>query len=214
MRRVDELVRAKVMLVEDDLEWSNGLQLYFSNESDFEIVSCVATKEACMSALEEMSVDVILMDIILGDAEASGLDAALDISHLYPKIKIIMVSSLDNDDEVFNEAFLNGAYDFVYKSEFEQIPGVIANAMKDQETKYGPRLKKLVYDKKKKLLNPYDALLLKLILEGKTQQEIADMNSVSLSAVKKHVSRVLAKFMWSRSTRELAEKCQKWGLLD
>lgn len=206
--------RAKVMLVEDDLDWSNGLQVYFSNESEFEIVSCVNSREACLSALDAMPVDVVLMDIMLGDADATGLDATLDITHHYPSIKVIIVSSLDDDDEVFNEAFLNGAYDFVYKDEFEQIPAIIANAMKDQETKYGPRLKKLVYDKKKKLLNPYDVVLLKLILEGRTQQEIADMNSISLSAVKKHVGRVLDKFQWKRSTKELADKCQKWGLLE
>lgn len=206
--------RARVMLVEDDLEWSQGLTVFFSSEAGFEIVSCAASKEACMSALEEAPVDIVLMDIMLGDADSSGLDAALDITHLYPAIKVIILSSLADDDEVFNEAFLNGAYDFVYKDEFEQIPAIIANAMNDQESKYGPRLKKLVYDKKRKLINPYDIALLKLILEGKTQQEIADMNSVSLSAIKKHVGRVLGKFNWSRSTKELADKCHKWGLLE
>ncbi|GGA34194.1 response regulator transcription factor [Paenibacillus physcomitrellae] len=206
--------RAKVMLVEDDLDWSNGLQMYFSKEAGFEIVTCVSSKAACMSALDETPVDVVLMDIMLGDADSSGLDAALDITHKHPSVKVIMLSSLDDDDEVFNEAFLNGAYDFVYKNEFEQIPEVIAGAMKDQQTKYGPRLKKLIYDKKKKLLTPYDVVLLKLIAEGKTQQEIADMNSVSLSAVKKHVGRVLEKFQWDRSTRELADKCMKWGILE
>lgn len=207
------MARARVMLVEDDWEWSQGLQVFFSNEPEFEIVACVDNKAACMTALDEALVDIVLMDIMLGDADSSGLDAALDISHRYPSIKVIIVSSLDDDDEVFNEAFLNGAYDFVYKDEFEHIPSIIANAMKDLETKYGPRLKKLVYDKKQKLLNPYDIALLTLVLEGKTQQEIAEMNSVSLSAIKKHVGRVLEKFNWKRSTRELADKCQKWGLL-
>ena len=206
--------RAKVLLVEDDLDWSSGLQTYFASEPGFEIVACADSKEACMSALDAIAVDVVLMDIMLGDAEATGLDAALDIAHKHPGVKVIIVSSLDNDDEVFNEAFLNGAYDFVYKNEFEQIPATIASAMNDQATKYGPRLKKLVYDKKKKLLNPYDIVLLKLTLEGRTQQEIADMNCVSLSAVKKHVGRILEKFDWSRSTKELADKCQKWGLLE
>lgn len=206
--------RARVMLVEDDLDWSSGLQTYFANEAGFEIVACADSMETCMSALETLSVDIVLMDVMLGDAEASGLDATLDIAHKHPRIKVIIVSSLDNDDEVFNEAFLNGAYDFVYKNEFEHIPSTIANAMSNQATKYGPRLKKLVYDKKKKLLNPYDVVLLKLTLEGKTQQEIADMNCVSLSAVKKHVGRILDKFNWSRSTKELADKCQKWGLLE
>lgn len=206
--------RAKVMLVEDDLDWSGGLRNFFANEPEFEIISCVDSKEACLAALDDLGVDIVLMDIILGDSGATGLDAALEIAHRHPAVKVIMLSSLDNDDEVFNEAFLNGAYDFVYKNEFEQIPAVISNALRDQETKYGPRLKKLVYDKKRKLLNPYDVVLLKLILEGKTQQEIAEMNCVSLSAVKKHVSRVLDKFQWSRSTKELADKCQKWGLFE
>ncbi|MFS0725209.1 response regulator transcription factor [Paenibacillus sp. 1P07SE] len=208
------MTRARVMLVEDDVEWSQGLQVFFADESGFEIVACVDSKETCMSALDEAPVDIVLMDIMLGDADASGLDAALDIAHKYPAIKVIILSSLDDDDEVFNEAFLNGAYDFVYKDEFEQIPTIIANATSDLESKYGTRLKKLVYDKKRKLITPYDVVLLKLILEGKTQQEIADMNSVSLSAVKKHVGRLLVKFNWSRSTRELADKCQKWGLLE
>lgn len=208
------MARAKVMLVEDDLDWSNGLQVYFSNESCFEIVSCVDSMDSCLSALNHITVDIVLMDIILGNAHATGLDAALEITYTHPNIKVIMLSSLEDDDEVFNEAFLNGAYDFVYKNEFEQIPTIIANAMNDQDTKYGPRLKKLVYDKKKKLLNAYDIALLKLILEGKTQQEIADLNSVSLSAVKKRVSRILEKFHWSRSTKELANKCYKWGLLE
>jgi len=206
--------RVKVMLVEDDIEWSNGLRSFFAAEPTFEIVSCVDSKEACMSALGESPVDVILMDIMLNDPANTGLDATLDITHRYPSIKVIIVSSLENDDEVFNEAFLSGAYDFIYKNDFEQIPATIANAIKDQKTKYGPRLKKLVYDKKKQLLSPYDIVLLRLISEGKTQQEIAELNHVSLGAVKKQVGRVLEKFNWNRSTKELADKCSKWGLLE
>ncbi len=122
--------RAKVLLVEDDLDWSSSLQTYFASETGFEIVACVDSKEACVSALDAIAVDVVLMDIMLG------------IAHKHPGIKVIIVSSLDNDDEVFNEAFLNGAYDFVYKNEFEQIPATIAGAMKDQATKYGPPTEK------------------------------------------------------------------------
>jgi DNA-binding NarL/FixJ family response regulator len=206
--------KVRVMLVEDDLEWQDGLKSFFSEEPSLEIVSCVDSKEACMLALSETMVDIVLMDIMLSDPSGTGLDAALDIAHNYPFIKVIILSSIENDDEVFNEAFLNGAYDFVYKNDFEQIPSIIARAMKDHKTKYGDRLRRLVYDKKKKLLNPYDVVLLKLVLEGKTQQEIADLNSVGLAAVKKHVGRVLEKFDWSGSTKELADKCNKWGLLE
>lgn len=202
------------MLVEDDLEWQNGLQSFFSEDPAFEIVSCVGSIKECMSALSETEVNVVLLDIMLNDPAGTGLDIALDITYSYPSIKVIMVSSLENDDEVFNEAFLNGAYDFVYKNDFEQIPSVIASAMNNEKSKYGSRLKKLVYDKKMKLLSPYDIKLLLLVLEGKTQQEIADLYSISLSSVKKHVGRIMGKFNWNGSTKELSEKCKKWGLLE
>ncbi|MCD9024667.1 hypothetical protein [Cohnella silvisoli] len=49
----------------------------------------------CMLVLRETSVDVVLMDIMLSDPTGTGLDAALDIAHNYPSIKVIIVSSLD-----------------------------------------------------------------------------------------------------------------------
>lgn len=98
----------KVMLVEDDMEWSNGLRSFFSTEPTLEIVSCVDSKEACLSALSIATVDIILMDIMLNDPAATGLDITLDITYKYPSIKVIILSSIMNEDEVFNEAFLNG----------------------------------------------------------------------------------------------------------
>lgn len=206
--------KIRVMLVEDDLEWQSGLKSFFSKEPTFEIVACADSVQSCLQLLKTTPVDIVLMDIILNDSMGTGLDATLDITHLYPTVKVIMVSSLEDDDEVFNESFLNGAYDYVYKNDFEQIPSIITKAMNDHKSKYGARLKKLVYDKKKELLTPYDEVLLKLILEGRTQQEIAKLNNVSLGAIKKQVSRILKKFNWSGSTKDLADKCNKWRILE
>ena len=43
----------------------------------FEFVSCVDSKEACMYVLSKTPVDVVLMDIMLSDPTASGLDAII-----------------------------------------------------------------------------------------------------------------------------------------
>ncbi|MCS7463692.1 response regulator transcription factor [Paenibacillus doosanensis] len=206
--------RIRAMYVEDDQEWRSGLQQFLAGHEQIDLFSCVSTIQECFTLLRNEHADIVIMDIILNDSKASGLDAALDITVQFPYVKVIMLSSLDQDDEIFNEAFLNGAYDYVYKYDFEQLPEVILLAYQNKSSKYGDRLRKLVYEKKRSMLSDGDCSLLRAILDGKTQYQISVELSVSLAAVKKHVGRIMKKFRWEKSSLELAEKCKKWGLLD
>lgn len=206
--------RIKVLYVEDDPDWREGIRVFLSSYAEIELIACVPTLNECFEQLQANAVDIVIMDIVLDEYGTSGLDGALDLSVHYPNVKIIMLSSLDEHDDIFNEAFLNGAYDYVYKSEFEQLPNVMSAAISNQQTKYGERLKKLVYEKKKSLLSEGDIIVLKLLLLNMTQTQIAEQLNVSIAAVKKQVGRVKRKFNWNRSSKELADKCQKWGVLD
>lgn len=206
--------KIKVLYVEDDPEWSKGIQDFFFGHEKIDLFACASSVEECFLLLQKDDADIVLMDIILGGGKASGLDAALDITIQYPKVKVIMLSSLDDNDEIFNEAFMNGAYDYLYKYDFDKLPEAILEATSNRASKYGERLRKLVYDKKRSLLSSRDKELLIMILDGKTQQQIADELYVGLGAVKKQVGRILKKFNWEQSSKSLAEKCKKWGLLD
>lgn len=206
--------KIKVLYVEDDPDWREGLQSFFFGHENIELYACAATREECFALLRRDPADIVVMDIMLGDDKASGLDTTLDISVQYPHVKVIMLSSLDDNDDIFYEAFLNGAYDYLYKNEFEKLPDVICAAMHNQSSKYGDRLRKMVHEQKKSLLSDGDRQLLILIDDGKTQSQIAKELHVSLAAVKKHVGRIMKKFNWERSSSELADKCQKWGLLE
>lgn len=206
--------KIRVLYVEDDEEWRAGLEQFFSGHGKIDLYASVSSAQACFDALREEPADVVVMDIMLGDDKVTGLDAALDISMLYPSVKIVMLSSLDDKDEIFNEAFLNGAYDYIYKYDFEKLPDAICEAMNHPSSKYGSRLKKLVYEKKRSMVSSGDRELLIRLRDGMSQARIAEELHVSLAAVKKHVGRVMKKFKWERSSNELAVKCDKWGLLD
>lgn len=206
--------KIRVLYVEDDPEWREGISHFFQAHERIDLYACAASIEACFSVLQDQHADVVVMDILLDDTELTGVDATLDITTQYPDVKVIMLSTLDDNDEIFNEAFMNGAYDYLYKYDFEKLPETIYEAMSNPTSKYGSRLRKLVYEKKRSLLNKGDRELLSLMVEGKTQLQIAEQLQVSLAAVKKHVGRILKKFNWSRSSRELADKCDKWGLLN
>ncbi|MFB6465461.1 response regulator [Cytobacillus sp. Hz8] len=202
----------KVMIVDDDPDWRMGLQRYFSGYKQINLIFCAATIEECFTFLHKEPIDIVLMDIMLSHSCGSGLDAALDIAIQFPNVKVIMLSSVDQNDEIFNEAFLNGAYEYVYKHDFNQLPEIMIRSMENEPHKFGERLRKLVYEKKKSLLSEGDKELLIMILEGKTQVEISQEFCVSLAAIKKRTGRIMKKFDWQRSSKELAEKCRKWGL--
>lgn len=205
--------KIKVLLVEDDPDWIFGIKNFFEGHESIDLLSAVSSIEDCFLILHNNHIDIVIMDIMLNDYDSSGLDATLDITIEFPDVKVIMLSSLD-EDEIFNEAFMNGAFEYVYKPDFEQLPDVIVNAMQNDSHKYGERLRKLVFEKKKSLLSGSDCELLKLVLAGKTQAEIAKELDVSLAAVKKHIGRIMKKFTWQQSSKELADRCYKWGLLD
>lgn len=206
--------KIKVMLVEDDLDWIDGLKRFLAVHERIDLFASVSSLADCFAVLRNVHTDIIIMDIMLCDDELSGLDATLDITAAFPHIKVIMLSSIDGNDDIFNEAFLNGAFEYVYKQDVEQLPDVIMAAMTNPTHKHGDRLRKLVYEKKKSLLSDKDIQLLRLIEEDKTQIEIAAQLNVTLAAVKKRVGRILKKMNWQQSSKLLADKCFKWGLLD
>lgn len=202
------------LLVEDDIEWQQALVAFFRNYEIIDLKRIVSTAKECHRILEKEPFDIVLMDIMLDDYRTSGLDATLEISFRYPDTKVIMLTSLDNDDEVFYEAFLNGAYEYIYKYDFEQLPEAMVRAKQNPQSKYGERLRKLVFEQKKRLLTTTDLEILHGLVNSLRLREIAEQQNVSVSAVKKQLNRLFHKFGWKGTGKELAEKCLKWGLLD
>lgn len=206
--------RIQVLFVEDDPDWHDGLRDFFQRHPAIELAACVVSVEGALGVLQARSIDVVLLDVRLGERARSGIDGAADIDAAFPHVRIIMFSSLDSDDEMFHEAFLNGAYDYVYKYEIDQLPGVILSAMQNGRSKYGDRLRKLLLEQKGGLLQPADRELLALIAAGHSQQAVAALQGVSEDAVRKRIGRIRQRFRWQRSTRALAEQCERWGLLE
>lgn len=205
--------RVQVLFIDDDPDWHAGLQDFFRDHPDIDLAACVTAVTDAWPLLEGGTFDVVLLDVMLGDRSPAGTDAAADLQVAFPDVRVIMFSSLD-DDATFNEAFLNGAYDYIYKYELDKLPDVISAAARQEQSKYGDRLRTLLVERKRQLLQDADRDLLAQLAAGHSQQQIAEQYHVSEEAIKKRVARLRKKFGWERSTLELAERCRLWGLLD
>lgn len=101
----------KVMIV-DDSPFVYELMKSFLEDSDYSIAGYVKNGEDAVGMYEEISPDIVTMDIILPGMD--GLETARAILDQWPGAKIVFVSSLAYDDTI-DESKEIGAIGFVCK---------------------------------------------------------------------------------------------------
>ncbi|MFA5410959.1 MAG: response regulator [Candidatus Omnitrophota bacterium] len=102
--------KAKILVVDDEKEICEVTRSFLSKKN---YLCSVAVCEAeAMAILNKEHPDLVLLDIRL--KETSGLDVLRKIKEIDPKIKVVMVTGLA-DEESVRQAKAQGADDFVSK---------------------------------------------------------------------------------------------------
>jgi DNA-binding NarL/FixJ family response regulator len=216
----------RLLIVEDDRDWLRGLTAYLNREPDMIITATAASAEEARAILSdpEISADVALLDIMLGD-EPAGIHLAEEVVQAWG-VKVIMLTSMEEKDLIFR-SFQAGAIDYQIKSSFEQLPSVIRAAYQrsapinaavaEKLREEFRRLKRLEQEFKVKevsdMITPTELQVLEMIDQGHTQTEIAGRFFISLRTVKIHVGHILKK-LGSSSSKEAAQKVRELGLFE
>lgn len=109
--------RIHVFLVDDDVLFLKSLEIYFKNNTDFEIET-YASGELCMDHIAHQP-DVIVLDYQLDGIDKNamnGIETLDKIKSFYPDIPVVMLSSQDKI-EVVVSCMLHNANDYVVKCE-------------------------------------------------------------------------------------------------
>ena len=109
-------MKKKLMVVDD----SRIMELQICKlleDSDFEVVAYCENGEDAIARYGEVQPDVVAMDIIMPGID--GLETAQIILEEHPEARVVMMSSLDQEDSV-REARIIGARGFLYKP-FNQV---------------------------------------------------------------------------------------------
>jgi len=110
----DEAAKIKVLLVDDQPLFVHSLARVISNRADdIEIVGIEENGERALKAVELLLPDIILMDIKM--PVMNGVEATRRISEKYPDIKIMMLTTFDEDEFVI-EALQYGAKGYLLKN--------------------------------------------------------------------------------------------------
>lgn len=102
----------KVLIADDQELIRQSLQIILNNEPDFEVIDSVANGLEVVRSVRKNKPDVILMDIRM--PEMDGVICTQIIKENYSDIKIIILTTFDDDEYVFN-ALKYGASGYLLK---------------------------------------------------------------------------------------------------
>ena len=188
-----------VYIVEDYLLTRVTYKKSFKDYPDINITGDFETAEACIEALGEKTVDVILMD--LGLPYMTGIEATKIIHRKYPEVKIIILTSHENDNEVLS-SLASGANAYALKDiETKKLYNLI-HTVNEGSIWIDPRITKVVQktfykaepkEKENFNLTMREKEVLDLLVQGFSNTEIAERLCVSPSTAKAHVCNILDK---------------------
>jgi two-component system, NarL family, response regulator LiaR len=188
----------KVVFVDDHEMVRIGVSSYLSAQPDIEVIGEADNGKSGVDMALELRPDIILMDLVM--KEMDGIEATRQIIEQWPEAKIIIVTSFLDDEKVY-PALEAGATSYMLKtSKASEIANAVRITYSGQPVLEPEVTGKMMMKMRQKNsvelheeLTEREMEVLKLIAEGKTNQEIADELFIALKTVKTHVSNILSK---------------------
>jgi DNA-binding NarL/FixJ family response regulator len=195
------------MIVDDQQIIRDGTGLILSTDKEINIAGYAGNGKEALLKLQEICPDIILMDIRMPDMD--GVEATKSIKKEYQDIKIIILTTFDDDEYIF-EALKNGASCYLLKDvgakELIQtvkdvykgntvIKSEIAEKMMSGMNKASER------NEIKELLSNREMEICKHICKGQTNAEIAASLYLSEGTVKNHITNILSKLHLKKRTQ-------------
>lgn len=188
----------RVILVDDHEMVRMGLAAYLSTEDDIEVVAEAASGEEGVKLTVELKPDVVLMDLVMDGI--GGVEATRRIREACPSAKVIVLTSFIDDEKVY-PVIEAGAFSYLLKtSRAAEIARAIRAAAAGEpvlESRVAGKIMARFRNGQETLpheqLTPRELEVLKLIGQGKSNQEIAEELIIGIKTVKTHVSNILAK---------------------
>lgn len=196
-----------VYIVEDYLLIRKALVHIFNKIENVEVLGDFESAELFFDAFHEKQSDIVIMD--LGLPGINGLDATMQIKQKNPDTKVIILTSHEKEDEVL-AALAIGANAYCYKDIEPDSWFTLLNDVHNGVLWLHPRVSSVVnkalpqpistdfenlYEKvdDKLILTDREKEALALVVQGKTNTEIAELLHISSHTAKAHVGSLLSK---------------------
>jgi len=193
----------RVVLVDDHEVMRRGLRLLLESDPEIVVVGEAGDGRAAVAVAGSTAPDLVCMDVQMPGVD--GLQATRDLLHAQPDVSVLVLTTFDRDDYLF-EAISAGASGFLLKN---SPPERLLEAIKvvaDGEALLSPAVTRRVLQRIRDTapplrsgrapvvdLTPREAEVLAQVAQGRSNSEIARQLFIGEETVKSHVSNLLAK---------------------
>jgi NarL family two-component system response regulator LiaR len=197
----------QVLLVDDHNVVRSGLATFLSAYEDLELVGEAKNGMEALNFCHRQQPDVILMDLMM--PIMNGVSATRAILADYPDIKIIAMTSFDEANLV-NDVLGAGAMSYLLKNiTAEELVKAIRDAVSGRST-LSPEAARVLIESTRITKQPPDDLseremeVLHLVVQGHSNQQIANSMVITVATVKAHISSILSKLQVSSRAEAIA----------
>ena len=217
----------RILLVDDQKLMRIGIKSLFEEYPELEIVAEAQNGAEAVEKAKLLKPDIVLMDIWLPDI--SVIEATKKIMELnIPNVKVVILTAHVSEDEIFS-SLSAGAFGYIMKDINTEQLMVILKTIKNGAMWIDPQVVPFIKDKNCGVIPPRQLSragfrethsnltqreyeVLKLVVDGQTNSEIAKTLTISEHTAKAHVCNIIQKLVVDDRT-QAAVKALKEGLV-
>ena len=217
----------RILLVEDQKLMRIGIRSLFNDYPEMEIIGEAQNSQEAIEKSKLLKPDIVLMDIGLPDLNGIETTKKILAMNIQP-IKVVILTSHVSEDEVF-EALSAGAFGYVLKDINTDFLMTILKTIKNGAMWLDQHVVPFIRDKNCGVVPPRQLSragfrethsnltqreyeVLKLVVDGRTNNEIAKNLTISEHTAKAHVCNIIQKLVVDDRT-QAAVKALKEGLV-
>jgi DNA-binding NarL/FixJ family response regulator len=213
-------LKTRILVADDHPIVLRGLRMVLDAQPDLEVVAEATDGDQAVEQAVSGEIDLAILDISM--PRKTGLQAAREITHRKPEVRVLMLSMHDNEQYLF-EAIRAGASGYVLKSAVDRdLVEACRAAMRGEPFLYPGAVRALMreyLDRARagdalhsEMLTPREEEIVKLVAEAHTNDEIAEMLFISKKTVERHRANILEK-LGMRDRVELTRYAIRRGLV-
>jgi len=193
----------RILIADDNLLFRSMLEELLKRDAELDIVASCSNGEDALKCCREQKPDIALLDI--GMPGKGGIEALKEIKEQCPHIKVAMLTTFEDDDNIKTAIGL-GADGYLIK---DMMPDTLIMSLKciyngmvlfhrgaykllqsAVSSAYGMKDKKVKVDNM--VFDTVDIKIMQLIVQGKSNREIANVLNYSEGTIKNKISKLLS----------------------
>jgi DNA-binding NarL/FixJ family response regulator len=206
--------KTKILLVDDHQIVRDGIKRILIDEENIKLVGSVGGGKEALDFISCSQVDIVIADLSMPGM--SGIELTERLKTQYPEVKVLILSMFNNEEYIVS-AIKAGAKGYLPKQDSTtEILLEAIRTIKNGDEFYSPSVSKIVMKSfvsnfkgagvndvaKKHQLTSREKEILKLYVEGYTNNEIAEKLNLSVFTIKTHKNNIMQKYNF-KSTVEM-----------